>query len=29
MMFCDINDAVMIIKQVFSIKSVNNDLSAA
>ncbi len=29
MMFCNINDVVMIIKQAFSIKSVNNDLSAA
>ena len=29
MMFCDINDVVMIIKQAFSIKFVNNDLSAA
>jgi len=29
MMFYDINDAVMIIKQAFSIKFINNDLSAA
>jgi len=29
MMFCDISDAATIIKQAFSIKSVNNDLSAA
>ncbi len=28
-MFCDVNDAVTIIKQAFSIKSVNNDLSVA
>jgi len=27
--FCDVNDAVMIIKQAFSIKFINNDLSAA
>ncbi len=26
MMFCDVNDAVIIIKQAFLIKSVNNDL---
>ncbi len=26
-MFYDVNDAAMIIKQAFSIKSVNNDLS--
>jgi len=29
MMFCDVNSIVMIIKQAFSIKSVNNDSSAA
>ncbi len=29
MMFYNVNDAVMIIKQAFSIKSVNNDLFAA
>jgi len=29
MMFCNINDAVTVIKQAFSIKSVNNSLSAA
>jgi len=28
-MFCDVNDIIMIIKQAFSIKSVNNDLSTA
>jgi len=28
-MFCDVNDAVTVIKQAFLIKSVNNDLSAA
>ncbi len=27
MMFCNVNDAVTIIKQAFLIKSVNNDLS--
>ncbi len=27
--FCDVNDVVTVIKQAFSIKSVNNDLSAA
>ncbi len=29
MMFYDVNDVVMIIKQAFSIKFINNDLSAA
>ncbi len=27
--FCDVNSAVIVIKQAFSIKFINNDLSAA